>query len=263
MKTVQEFKEYKQKKKLISMVTCYDHWSAKIVAKTDVDCLLVGDSVAMVVHGFSNTLQATTEMMALHTEAVFRAQTNKLIVTDLPFLAHRKGRSHMMNSVDKLMKAGASALKIETAPGQEKEVQYISESGVPVIGHLGLTPQYVHQFGGFKMQGKSQEDGQKILDHAKKLEQAGAHALVLECIPQALAQAITRSVQIPTIGIGAGLDVDGQVLVLHDLLGFNSNFKPRFVRFFAEGEKWMESAVDQFSQAVADKTFPNKEESFL
>jgi len=262
MKTIQELKESKQKKKRISMVTCYDHWSAKIVAKTDVDCLLVGDSVAMVVHGFSNTLQATTEMMALHTQAVSRAQTNKLIVTDLPFLAHRKGRKYMMNCVDSLMKAGASALKIETAPGQENAVHYISQSGVPIIGHLGLTPQYVHQFGGFKLQGKSEEEGQTILDHAKKLEQAGAHALVLECIPQALAQRITQEVQIPTIGIGAGLNVDGQVLVLHDLLGFNSDFKPRFVRFFADGEKWMGTAVNQFSQAVTDKTFPKDEESF-
>lgn len=262
MKTILELKQFKLKNKKISMVTCYDHWSAKVLSQTPVDCLLVGDSVSMVVHGFDSTVHATVKMMELHTQAVARAKTNKLIVSDLPFLAHRKGNKILMNAVDTLMKAGAHALKLETAPGQEKTVEYLTNSGIPVIGHVGLTPQYVHQFGGYKIQGKTDESFSQILKHAQQLEQAGAHAVVLECVPNKLAQQITQSLAIPTIGIGAGLDVDGQVLVLHDLLGFNQDFNPRFVRQFANGEQWMKEAVTNYSSSVESKSFPKIEESF-
>lgn len=262
MKTVLELKKFKGSEKKISMVTCYDHWSAQILAQTPVDCLLVGDSVSMVVHGFESTTSATLKMMELHTAAVARAKTGKLIISDLPFLAHRKGKKQLMKAVDRLVKAGAQAIKVETAPGQEKLVQYLTESGVPVIGHLGLTPQYVHQLGGYKVQGKTQDSYNKIFQHAIELEKAGCHAVVLECVPRSLAQKITQKLKIPTIGIGAGLDVDGQVLVLHDLLGFNQNFKPRFVRNFAQGGHWLKEAVTNYSQSVTQKSFPNLEESF-
>lgn len=262
MKKVTDFKKAKNQEKKISMVTCYDHWSAKILADTEVDCLLVGDSVAMVVHGFDSTVHATTEMIATHTAAVARANTGKLIVSDLPFLAHQKGKKELFKSVDKLMKAGANAIKIEAAPGHHKVVKTLSEAGIPMIGHLGLTPQYVHQFGGYKIQGKTDSDYKKILNHGIELENAGCHAMVLECVPNALAKELTETLSIPTIGIGAGLEVNGQVLVLQDLLGFSKDFKPKFVRHFAHGEEWMTSALNEFSLAVEEKLFPNEQETF-
>ena len=262
MKTITDFKTFKNDGRKITMITCYDHWSAKILAKTAVDCLLVGDSVSMVVHGFESTVSADVEMMALHTAAVARAKTGKLIITDLPFLAHRKGKKYLMSAADRLMKAGAHVLKIEAAPGQEEIVKYLGESGVPVIGHVGLTPQYVNQFGGYKVQGRTGEAFDSIVKQALELEKAGCHALVLECVPNTLAEKITEILEIPTIGIGAGLGVSGQVLVLQDLLGFNSDFKPRFVRRFAEGDDWMQKAVSSYSDSVAALSFPTLEESF-
>ena len=262
MRNIQKFKKKKDEGRKISMVTCYDHWSAKLLAQTEIDVLLVGDSVSMVVHGFDSTIHADIDMMSLHTRAVARAQTGKLIVADLPFLSHRMGTKKMMKHVDRLMKAGANAIKIETYPGQEKLVKYLSESGIPVIGHVGLTPQYVHQFGGYKVQGKSNEQQKQIHTHALELEKAGCHAIVLECVPNSLAQKLTFDLDIPTIGIGAGIDVDGQVLVLHDLLGFDENFKPRFVRNFAQGEDWLKKAVNDYIMQVNKKSFPRLEESF-
>ena len=263
MKDINDFKKYKEKQKKITMVTCYDNWSAKILNKSSIDCLLVGDSVSMVVHGFGSTIHATTGIMVLHTQAVSRANTKKFIVTDLPFLAHRKGKKELIKSADAIMKAGANAIKIEAAPGQQKVVKYLSESGIPMIGHVGLTPQYVHQFGGYKVQGKSKTQHQIILEHSLALEAAGCHAIVLECVPNGLAKEITDSLSIPTIGIGAGHQVDGQVLVLQDLLGFNEDFKPRFVREFAQGEQWMIQAINSYSHAVANLHFPTSKESFL
>jgi 3-methyl-2-oxobutanoate hydroxymethyltransferase len=262
MKSISELSRFKQENKKISMVTCYDHWSAQILRDSPIDLLLVGDSVSMVVHGFESTVHATIEMMATHTSAVKRAKTQKMIVTDLPFLVHRSSKKDLINSVDQLMKAGASALKIEAAPGQEKVVRYLSDSGVPMIGHVGLTPQYVHQLGGYKVQGRDKKTSRLIFDHSKRLQEAGCHALVLECVPSELAQKITDALSIPTIGIGAGPFVDGQVLVLQDLLGFNEEFKPRFVRQFAQGHIWMKEALEQFSQSVANQSFPSREESF-
>lgn len=262
MKSIFDLKKKKFSGEKITMVTCYDHWSAKVLGKTEIDCLLIGDSLAMVAHGFDSTVHATIEMMELHTAAVARAKTGKLIVSDLPFLAHRKDNLHLMNNVDRLMKAGAEVLKVEMAPGQENIVSYISQSGVPVIGHIGLTPQYVHQLGGYKVQGKSEEAAKILLQQANDLQGAGAHALVLECVPSSLAQEITTKVDIPTIGIGAGSQVDGQVLVLQDLLGFDDQFQPRFVRHFANGQKWMTEAVKNYSTSVHNQEFPKPEESF-
>ena len=262
MKSIHQLQVYKNEGKKITMVTCYDYWSAKILSQTPVDCLLVGDSVSMVAHGFDSTIHATVDMMAMHTAAVHRAHTQKLIVSDLPFLSHRKGRIELMKSIDTLMKAGAGAIKIETAPGQESEAGYIVDSGVPVMGHVGLTPQFVHQFGGYKVQGKTNEAKEKILKQSIDLEKVGCSALVLECVPNDLAQLITKTLSIPTIGIGAGLKVDGQVLVLQDLLGFNSDFKPRFVREFAHGQEWMNDALKEFTSSVENQSFPSTTESF-
>ena len=263
MGKIDDFKKKKKQGQKITMVTCYDHWTAKILGKTEVDSLLVGDSVAMVVHGFESTIYAHVEMMAIHTAAVAKAKVSQLLVTDLPFLAHRKGTRVMMEAVEKLMKAGSHALKIEAAQGQQDVVRFISESGVPVIGHLGLTPQYIHQLGGYRVQGRDTDTSQRIFQQSLELEQAGCHALVLECVPMPLAKKITQKLSIPTIGIGAGVFVDGQVLVLQDLLGFNEDFKPRFLRQFAQGGAWMQRGVDDFAESVQDLSFPNQDESFL
>lgn len=260
---IDDFKKKKKQGQKITMVTCYDNWTARILGKTGVDSLLVGDSVAMVVHGFDSTIHAHVEMMATHTAAVVRAQVKQFIMTDLPFLAHRKGTQFLMEAVEKLMKSGAHALKIEAAWGQEDVVRYISDSGVPVIGHLGLTPQYIYQLGGYKVQGKDSGTSQRIFQQALELEQSGCYALVLECVPRQLAQKITQKLSIPTIGIGAGDFVDGQVLVLQDLLGFNEDFSPRFLRRFAQGEKWMQNGIKGFTDSVQDLSFPSQAESFL
>lgn len=262
MNSIQKLLKMKKNHQKISMVTCYDYWSAQLLSQTDIDCILVGDSVSMVVHGHPTTVHATVDMMALHTQAVSRSKIACPIVTDLPFLAHRKDKNTLMMAVDQLMKAGADALKIETSPGQEDIVHYLTDSGIPMVGHIGLTPQYVHQFGGYKVQGKDTEAAQRIFQQAVDLEKAGCHVMVLECVPNDLAQKITAELTIPTIGIGAGTHVDGQVLVLHDLLGFNIDFKPRFVRHFGQGDEFLKKAITDFNLATKDLSFPNSQESF-
>ncbi|MCB0377483.1 MAG: 3-methyl-2-oxobutanoate hydroxymethyltransferase [Bdellovibrionales bacterium] len=256
------FEKFKKGDKKISMVTCYDHWTARILADTDIDILLVGDSLSMVVHGFDSTVHATEDMMALHAAAVARAKTGKPIVVDLPFLSHRKGKKHLMKTVDLLMKAGADAVKIETPPGEEKIIKYVVNSGVPVVGHIGLTPQYVHQLGGYKVQGREEAQALALKQSAQKLTDLGCRALVLECVPSLLAKKITEGISIPTIGIGAGPDCDGQVLVIQDLLGLNPGFKPKFVRHFANGEAWMREALGNYIVSVHARQFPSEQESF-
>ena len=257
-----DFIQKKKEKEKITMVTCYDYWSACLLNETPVDTLLVGDSLAMVMHGHNSTLPATNEMMALHTQAVAKGAPKKFIVADMPFLSTRKSLSESMHAVDLLMKAGASAIKIEGAAGHFDLIKHIVESGVPVMGHLGLTPQSIHQLGGFKVQGKNAESEDQILTAAKSLQDAGAFSLVLECVPTELAQKISQQLEIPTIGIGAGLHTDGQVLVLQDLLGLNTQFKPKFLRHFAQGAEWFKGGINEFCQSVKNESFPSQEESY-
>lgn len=262
MKSVLDFAQKKIKKEKISMVTCYDYTFAKVLSGTQVDCLLVGDSVAMTIHGYTSTLPATTEIMALHTAAVARGAGGKFIVGDMPFLSNRKGLREAMNCVDALMKAGAQAVKLEGVEGHEDIVSHIVKSGVPVMGHLGLTPQSIHQMGGFKVQGRQEVEAKLIAKQSLKLEDLGCFALVLECVPSALARTITESLQIPTIGIGAGSGVDGQVLVLQDLLGMNDDFKPKFLRKYLNGATLMRQAFDEFAASTREGTFPTAMESY-
>jgi 3-methyl-2-oxobutanoate hydroxymethyltransferase len=259
---VLDFRKMKQDKRPITMVTCYDYTSAKLIDRSDVDVLLVGDSVAMTMHGFSSTLNATTEMMALHTAAVARG-TRKFIVADMPFTTFRKGVVPAMECVDALMKAGAHSVKLEGVYGHEDVVAQIVGSGVPVMGHLGLTPQSIHQFGGFKVQGRDERMADDLLAQAKKLEELGAFAVVLECIPSALAERITQQIAIPTIGIGAGHAVDGQVLVWQDLLGLNLEFKPKFVRNFVNGQESLVGALNQYHRDVQSRSFPGEKETYF
>jgi len=262
MKTVNEFKKLKSQSKKISMVTCYDYWSAKIIDESDIDAVLVGDSAAMVMHGFETTINAEIEMMCYHTAAVKRGLKNKLLISDLPFLSNRKGISFLMESIDKLMKAGAQAVKIEGADDNLELIQYVIKSGIPVMGHIGLTPQFVHQFGGYKLQGKDEKAAEKFLDDAKKLEDAGCFAIVLEMMPSELSAKITKELSIPTIGIGAGPFTDGQILVLQDLLGMSKDFQPKFLRKYLNGFELILNSLNKFNDDVKNQNYPNKEESY-
>lgn len=246
----------------IVVVTSYDCWSARLLAKTPVDCLLIGDSALMVVHGERDTLGATTELMAMHTRAVARGAPEKLIVTDFPFLAARKGTAYALDCAAELMRAGAHAVKIEGVRGHEDVIRHLIESGIPVMGHLGLQPQSVHALGGYVVQGRREEDAVRIRQEAASLEAAGVFAIVLECVPGKLAGEITAASTVPIIGIGAGVDCDGQVLVLHDLLGFNPDFKARFVRHFADGAALVNDGVVRFATEVRANEFPSPKETF-
>jgi 3-methyl-2-oxobutanoate hydroxymethyltransferase len=262
MKTVLDFQKMKAQGKRISMVTCYDYTSAKIVSASNVDCILVGDSLAMTMHGYTSTLPATPELMALHVEAVRRGCPDKFIVGDMPFLAHNGSIDRTMEAARIIMKSGAQALKIEGIDGAEATIKAIVDAGVPVMGHLGLTPQSVHKFGGFKVQGTQERAAEMLLDQALRLERCGAFSIVLEAIPTTVAKHVTENLSIPTIGIGAGNVCSGQVLVMQDLLGLNVDFQPRFVRRYLEGFQLMKEAFDNFDRDVKSAEFPSEKESY-
>ena len=257
-----DFQRAKTERRKLSMVTCYDYTFARLLAQTAVDGILVGDSVAMVVHGHASTIAATVDMMRLHTEAVARGAAGKFIIADMPFLSYRKGVAAALDAAHVLMTAGAHAVKIEGVDGHEDVVERFVQSGIPVMGHLGLEPQSVRAYGGYRVQGRSDESAREIGRKASLLEQLGAFAIVLECVPARLAYSITEAVRIPTIGIGAGAACDGQVLVLHDLLGMNIDFRPKFARRFFDGAPSVLDAVARFDDAVKQGTFPAPEESY-
>ncbi len=260
MKNIPDFQEWKADGRAITMVTCYDAATAKIINATSIDSILVGDSCAMVVHGFDSTVHATVEMLATHTAAVRRGAPDKVIVADLPFLSFRKGLDATMDAVGVLMKAGANAVKLERRKGNIQLIEHIVESGVPVMGHLGLTPQSVNELGGFRMQAKSDAAARVLLEDARMLEEAGCFSIVIECIPGAVAHEVTQALTIPTIGIGCGPDVSGQVLVVNDLLGMDAGFQPRFARKYANLSETIESALEAYSVDVRLAAFPAKGE---
>lgn len=261
MTSVKDFKVMKERGEKISMLTVSDYTIARLFNASPVDSLLVGDSLAMVVHGFSSTVHATVDMMASHTAAVSRGTPDKFIVADMPFPSFRQGRRLAMKAVDALMKAGASAVKLEGVRGHADTVAHIVESGVPVMGHLGLTPQSMNVLGGHKVQGKTDRDAEKIFDDALQLEQLGCFGIVLECIPMSLAGRISEALSIPTIGIGAGPHVDGQVLVWQDMLGL-TDIAPRFLKHFLNGKKLVADSVAMYCQEVKDGQYPGLEHSY-
>lgn len=262
MKSILEFQNKKNLKQKISMVTCYDYWTAKILSASQIDCLLVGDSAAMVMHGHDSTLPMDIPTMCSHVSAVKKGAPGKFIVADMPFLAHRKGVKATMDAVTQLMRAGANAIKIEAQCGHEKIIKHIIDSGVPVMGHIGLIPQSVNQLGGYKVQGKDTASSLRLMGLAKALEEAGCFSIVMECIPDSLAQKITKQLSIPTIGIGSGVETDGQVLVLQDLLGGQSEFLPKFVRQFANVHSVILNAVNQYHETVVKQEFPSSTEVY-
>ncbi len=257
-----DFLRAKAEGRRLSMVTCYDYTFARLLSKSSIDGILIGDSAAMVMHGHPSTLSASVELMRLHTEAVARGAAGKFVVADMPFLSFRKGLAAALDSAHVLMTAGAHAVKLEGVDGHEDAIQRMTQSGIPVMGHLGLQPQSVHVYGGYGVQGRSEKAAADIARQASVLEELGVFAIVLECIPANLAQQITQALRIPTIGIGAGAGCDGQILVLQDLLGMNIDFRPKFARPFLDGERCVLDAVRVFDEAVKAGTFPALEESY-
>ena len=257
-----DFLRAKTEGRKLSMVTCYDYTFARLLSRSAIDGILVGDSAAMVMHGYPSTLGADAEMMRFHTEAVARGAAGKFIVADMPFLSFRKGLAAALDAASILMVAGAHAVKLEGVDGHEDVIQRLVESGLPVMGHLGLQPQSVHAYGGFRVQGRNDESARNIVRQAATLEALGAFAIVLECVPASLAREISGTLRIPAIGIGAGAGCDGQILVLQDLLGLNPDFRPKFARPFLDGARCVVDTLGRFDAAVKAGTFPAGEESY-
>jgi 3-methyl-2-oxobutanoate hydroxymethyltransferase len=247
----------------ISMLTAYDYSIATLVDEAGVDMILVGDSLGMVVLGYDSTLPVTMEDMLHHTKAVSRAVKRAMVIGDMPFMSYQVSAEEAMKNAGRFMKeAGAHGVKLEGGQEVAEAVRRITASGIPLVGHLGLTPQSVHQLGGYKVQGKDEKAAIRMMNDAKALEEAGAFCLVLECVPAKLAGEISRALTIPTIGIGAGVECDGQVLVVNDMLGMFEKFTPKFVKKYAELSKQIQTAVGQYVDEVKGGTFPGKEHSF-
>lgn len=261
--TAVTFKEAKQKQQKLAMLTAYDYSTAKLIDQAGVHGILVGDSLGMVMLGYENTLSVTMEDMIHHTAAVARGVENALVVADMPFLSYQITVEEAVRNAGRLIQEGhASAVKLEGGREVVPQIEAIVKASIPVMGHLGLTPQSVNAFGGFKVQGKSLEAAQKLLDDARALEAAGAFSVVLECVPQKLAEKISQSISIPTIGIGAGAGCDGQVLVYQDMLGLYSDFTPKFVKRFGEVGKAMTTAFQNYVSEVESGQFPAAEHGF-
>jgi len=242
------------------MLTAYDYSTAAVLDQSGVDILLVGDSLGMVVLGYDSTLPVTMDDMIHHTRAVSRATKRAMVIGDMPFMSYQVSVPDALYNAGRfLQEAGAHGIKLEGGRDMAETTRKITSAGIPVMAHLGLTPQSVHQFGGFKVQGKEDAAARRILEDAKILEEAGAFSLVLECVPAALAKAITQSLTIPTIGIGAGVDCDGQVLVIADMLGMFEKFTPRFVKKYANLNVQMKEAVGKYIEEVKTGAFPDEE----
>lgn len=257
-----EFLKAKAGGRKLSMLTCYDYTFARLLAESPLDGILVGDSAAMVMHGHPSTIPADIPLMCQFTAAVARGAGGKFLVADMPFLSFRKGVAAALDAAQALLASGAHALKLEGVDGHEDVVERLAGSGIPVMGHLGLQPQSVNAYGGMKVQGRDERGAAEILRQARRLEELGAFAVVLECIPAILAAQVTAALAIPTIGIGAGAGCDGQILVLHDVLGLNVDFRPKFVRPFCDGAANVMAAVANFDQAVKTGEFPAALESY-
>lgn len=261
--TVTTFRDAKKQGKKLTMLTAYDYSTAKLFDEAGVDSMLVGDSLSMTMLGYDSTLPVTMEDMIHHTKAVVRGAKNALVVGDMPYMSYHLSVQQAVENAGRFIKeAGAQAVKLEGGAAFCPEIEAMTRASIPVVGHLGLTPQSINAFGGFKVQGKSEEAARKIIEDAQALEAAGAFAIVLECVPAKLAEIITAKVAVPTIGIGAGAGCDGQVLVYQDMLGMYDNFTPKFVRKFAEVGAMMKQGVQAYCAAVQDSSFPAAEHTF-
>ena len=260
--TILEFQRHKRDKKKLIVVTAYDALFTRIVEQAGIETILVGDSLGVVVQGKANTLSVTMDDMLYHTKLVAGAAQRALVIGDMPFMSYQASREDALRNAGQFLQAGAQAVKLEGGAAATDRVAAMTSIGIPVMGHLGMTPQSVHVLGGYKVQGKGKDQAATLLDNAKALEAAGAFALVLEAIPAQLAKTITNSVSIPTIGIGAGPYCDGQVLVLYDLLGLFDDFVPKFVRPYAHLKADALQALRRYKEEVEQGKFPNDSESY-
>ena len=247
----------------ISMLTAYDYTTARLLDEAGVNTILVGDSLGNVILGYEDTISVTVEDMIHHSAAVARGAKNALVVTDLPFMSYQTSVYDAVVNAGRLMKEGrAGAVKLEGGKEVCPQIKAIVSAGIPVVAHLGLTPQSINTFGGFKVQGKTETAAKKLIEDAKAVEEAGAFLLVLECVPAKLAKLVTESINIPTIGIGAGAGCDGQVLVIYDMLGMFSDFKPKFVKHFANAGDVIREAVKTYIAEIDDGTFTAEEHCY-
>ena len=254
-------RKMKQAGEKFTCLTAYDFTFAHVLDQCGVEVLLVGDSLGMVIQGQDSTIPVTVDDMVYHTRAVRRGARNALIMTDMPFLSQTSPAEALENA-GRLMREGAHIVKLEGGAYLAEAIRELSKYGIPVCAHLGLQPQSVHKLGGYKIQGRSDDEAQRILEEKKILQEAGADMMLLECVPTELATKITQVLHIPVIGIGAGPGCDGQVLVLHDVLGITADIKPRFVKNFMQGQESIQGAIEAFVHAVKNGTYPTQEHSF-
>lgn len=261
--TTAKIRQMKTNGEKIAMLTSYDFTLARLVDEAGVDILLVGDSASNIVCGNLYTLPITVDEMIFLTKGVVRAAEHALVVCDMPFGSYQVSEEEAVRNAIKIVKeSGCDAVKLEGGEEILPSIKHMVQAGVPVMGHLGLTPQSVNQFGGYGLRAKEEAEAQKLIHDAKLLDEAGCFSIVLEKIPAALAEKVTKAVSCPVIGIGAGNGTDGQVLVLHDMLGMNEGFKPKFLRHFAQLAKSIKEAVGEYTQAVKDSSFPSEEEAY-
>lgn len=261
--TVPEVRSMKEKGEKIVCLTAYDYCLARILDESGIDLLLVGDSLGSVVQGHDSTLPVTVDDIIYHTKAVIRGRRRALVVSDMPFMTFQLGVDDAKRNAGRLVQeGGAESVKLEGGVTQAATIDALVKMGVPVMGHVGLTPQSVHQFGGYRIQGRGEADARAILDDAIAVEQSGAFAVVLEGIPVQLAREITQRISIPTIGIGAGMHCDGQILVAHDMLGLFDDFMPKFVKRYANLKETIGGAVRSYMEEVRTEAFPAEEHTF-
>ncbi len=261
--TVVTIRQAKERGEKLTMLTAYDYSMAKLVDEAGINMILVGDSLGMVMLGYEDTLSVTMEDMIHHTRAVARGADHTLVVADMPFMSYQTSVYDAVCNAGRLMKEGrAQAVKLEGGSEFAEHIRAITNASIPVVAHLGLTPQSLNAFGGFKVQGKSEQAARKLLADAKAVEEAGAVAVVMECVPAKLAELITKQLQIPTIGIGAGAGCDGQVLVYQDMLAMFGDFKPKFVKQFAQVGDMMKEAFAKYIEEVKSGAFPAPEHTF-
>lgn len=261
--TVVTIRQAKEQGEKLTMLTAYDYSMAKLIDEAGINMILVGDSLGMVMLGYEDTLSVTMEDMIHHTRAVARGASDALVVADMPFMSYQTSVYDAVCNAGRLMKEGrAQAVKLEGGREFAEHIRAITKASIPVVAHLGLTPQSLNAFGGFKVQGKSEEAARKLVEDAKAVEKAGAVAVVLECVPAKLAKLITKQLHIPAIGIGAGADCDGQVLVYQDMLAMFGGFKPKFVKQFAQIGTMMKEAFARYSEDVKSGIFPADEHTF-
>lgn len=263
MKTTKDFLKMKREKEKIVMLTAYDYPSAKLAEQCGVDILLVGDSLGMVVLGFESTVQVTMDDMVHHTKAVKRGAKNTFIVSDMPFCSYHASKEETIKNAARLIQeGGAHAVKLEGADEVLSSIRLLTRAGIPVVAHLGLTPQSVGVLGGYKVQGKNLEEAKKLIEDAKKCEEMGAFMLVLECVPASLSALIAEELTIPVIGIGAGKDVDGQVLVYHDLIGYGVDRVAKFVKQYTKVDNDIQQSITQYLKDVKEGAFPEVKHTY-